>query len=109
MNTPTATKSRDQLTSQAAKTAIDAACRTLRLPTIREIAEDHIRDATRNHTSYAGFLSELLLAECDQRDQRATSNRIRTAGFPRLKYLADFDYNANPAINPATIGELATC
>src|SRR5205823_14981104 len=29
--------------------------------------------------------------------------------FPRTKSLADFDYDANPNINPATIHTLASC
>ena len=31
------------------------------------------------------------------------------AGFPRPKRLDEFSYEANPAINPAVIGKLATC
>ncbi len=34
--------------------------------------------------------------------------RIKGAGFPREKWLADFDFDANPNINCATIGTLAT-
>jgi len=30
------------------------------------------------------------------------------AGFPRDKWLGDFDFQANPNINPATINTLAT-
>jgi len=35
--------------------------------------------------------------------------RVKAAGFPREKWLADFDFDANPAINPATTHTLATC
>ena len=35
--------------------------------------------------------------------------RVHEAGFPRPKSLADFDFNANTAINPATINTLAGC
>ena len=59
--------------------------------------------------TYRGFLAELLLAECDDRDRRRTVRRVRAAGFPREKWLADFDYDANPAINAATIHTLARC
>lgn len=31
-----------------------------------------------------------------------------TAGFPRDKWLQDFDFDANLAVNPATIPPLAT-
>lgn len=33
--------------------------------------------------SYLGFLSELLLAECDDRARRRSERRIKAAGFPR--------------------------
>lgn len=34
--------------------------------------------------------------------------RVKAAGFPRDKWLGDFDFDANPNINPATIHTLAT-
>ncbi|MFB9705271.1 ATP-binding protein, partial [Rhodococcus aetherivorans] len=58
--------------------------------------------------TYHGFLAELLLAECDDRDRRSSVRRVKAAGFPRDKWLGDFDYDANPNINPATINTLAT-
>ncbi|MGK5680174.1 IS21-like element helper ATPase IstB [Actinoplanes sp. URMC 104] len=56
-----------------------------------------------------GFLAELLLAECDERDRRRSERRIRAAGFPREKWLQDFDFEANPSVNPAMIHTLASC
>ena len=50
--------------------------------------------------SYRAFLAELLLAECDDRDERRRARRIRDAAFPRDKRLADFDYAANPPSTP---------
>lgn len=58
--------------------------------------------------SYRGLLAELLLAEVDDRDRRSTLLRVKNAGFPREKFLEDFDFDANPNINPATIHTLAT-
>jgi hypothetical protein len=31
------------------------------------------------------------------------------AGFPRDKRIDEFDFNANPNVNPAMIGQLPTC
>ncbi|MDH6222039.1 hypothetical protein M2283_009386 [Streptomyces pseudovenezuelae] len=50
------------LTEQAADTAIDQACRMLRLPTIRSQFPDLAEAAKRDQMSYKGFLAELLLA-----------------------------------------------
>jgi DNA replication protein DnaC len=92
----------------AALTAIDTACRILRLPTIRDRVEDMVAAAEREQLGYAAFLAEALLAECDDRDERRRVRRVRDAAFPRTKRLEDFDYTANPAVNPATIATLAT-
>lgn len=105
---PASLRRRQGLTEQAAQAAIDQACRRLRLPTIRAVVDDAVTAATKEQLTYQGFLAELLLAEVDDRDRRSTLRRIKSAGFPRDKWLADFDFDANPSINPATINELAT-
>lgn len=96
------------LTEEAAMVAIDQACRRLRLPTIRAVVDDAVGIAQKEQLSYHGLLAELLLAECDDRDRRSSIRRVKAAGFPRDKWLGDFDFDANPNINPATINTLAT-
>ena len=97
------------VTEQAATAAIDSACRMLRLPTIRARFPEIAAAAEREQLSYLGFLAELVMAECDDRDKRRALRRVHDAGFPRPKRLEEFDYTANPAINPAVVGQLATC
>ena len=63
--------------------------------------------AEREQLTYRGFPAELLLAECD-RSRRRSERRIKAAGFPRAKWLQDFDFDANPGVNPATFHTLAT-
>jgi DNA replication protein DnaC len=105
---PTAGKRRNRpVTDEAATTAVEAACRMLRLPTIRDRLAEHLAAAEREQHTYAGFLAELLLAECDDRDTRRKTRRVREAAFPRLKRIEDFDFDANPHVNPATINALA--
>jgi len=96
------------MTDQAAEAAIDSACRLLRLPTVRARFADLATSAGREQLSYRVFLSELLLAECDERDQRRRDRRVREAGFPVDKRLDGFDYSFNPQVNPATINTLAS-
>lgn len=98
-----------QPSDQALEAAIDGASRMLRLPTLRERYGEIADAAEREHLSYKGFLAELLLAECDDRDTRRAARRVHEAAFPRPKSLADFDFTANTAINPATINTLAGC
>lgn len=97
------------ITDQAAAAAIDQSCRMLGLPTIRAGFIEAAAVAEREHLSYLGFLSELLVAECDDRTRRRAERRIRDAGFPRPKRLDEFSFDANTAISPAIIGQLATC
>ena len=104
----TTLRRRRGLTEEAANAAIDQACRRLRLPTIRAVVDEATTAANKEQLSYQGFLAELLLAECDDRDRRSSVRRVKAAGFPRDKWLGDFDFDANPNINPATINTLAT-
>jgi DNA replication protein DnaC len=97
------------LTDQAADAAIDTACRVLRLPTLRAQFPTAADAAEREQMTYRGFLAELLMAECEDRDRRRAERRIHAAGFPRQKSLRDFDFEANPNVEPATIHTLATC
>lgn len=96
------------LSAQAADAAVDQACRQLRLPSVRGLFADMVATAEKEQLTYQGFLAELLLAECDDRARRRSVRRVKAAGFPREKWLGDFDFEANPNINPATIHTLAT-
>ncbi len=53
------------------------------------------------------YLAEVLAAEVDDRTERRRTRRINDAKFPRLKRLADFNVDAVPTIQPATLGHLA--
>ncbi len=102
-------RARRPMTEPAAEAAIDQACRALRLPTMRNRVSELAAIAEKEQLSYRGFLAELLLAECDDRDRRRSERRIKAAGFPRQKWLTDFDFDANPNISSAMINTLATC
>ena len=103
-----AMRRRRGMTEQAAEAAVDQACRALRLPTVRSRFAEMLTAAEKEQLTYRGFLAELLLAECDDRDRRRSARRVKGAGFPREKWLGDFDFEANPNVNPATIHGLAT-
>lgn len=107
MNVPT--PRRRGLTEQAADAAIDQACRMLRLPTVRSQFGEIADTAARDQMSYRAFLAELMLAECDDRGLRRADRRIKAAAFPRDKSLRNFDYDANPNIDPAVVNTLASC
>ncbi|MBC8091978.1 MAG: ATP-binding protein, partial [Pseudonocardia sp.] len=87
---------------------VDQACRALRLPTVRVRTGEMLLAAEKEQLTYRGFLAELLLAECDDRDRRRSARRVKAAGFPRDKWIGDFDFEANPNVNPATIHGLGS-
>ncbi|HEY1715183.1 MAG TPA: IS21-like element helper ATPase IstB [Solirubrobacteraceae bacterium] len=99
---------RRNLTEQAAEAAVDASCRTLRLPAVRASFNELAEAAAKEQMTYRGYLAELLMGECDERNRRRSERRIRAAAFPRQKYLRDFEFTANPNIDPALIHALAT-
>ncbi|BDB44308.1 hypothetical protein IWGMT90018_47540 [Mycobacterium kiyosense] len=74
---------------------------------MRAVIDEAVKVAEREQLTYHGFLAELLLAECDDRDRRSTLRRVAAAGFPRQKWLGDFDFDANPNINAATVHTVA--
>lgn len=96
------------MTDTAAVAAIGAATRELRLPVVRADAARLADIAHRSQHSYLVFLAEILAAEVDERVERRRQRRVSEARFPRTKRLADFDLDAAPTINPATIATLAT-
>ncbi len=94
-------------TDTASAAAITAAARELRLPGIREQHTRLADQAERSKSTYLGFLADTLTLEVDDRAERRRSRRITEAKFPRPKRLADFDLDAAPTVNPATIATLA--
>src|SRR3954447_11416902 len=95
-------------TDTAASAAIDAATRELHLPGIRDHAARLAAHAQRSKATYLGFLADVLGVEIDDRAERRRTRRIHEARFPRLKRLADFNFDAAAGtVNPATIATLA--
>jgi hypothetical protein len=87
--------------------SIGAAARELHLPTVRAEAARLAEIAARERQTHLAFLAEVLAAEVDDRSDRRRARRIAEAKFPRLKRLADFNIDAVPTLQPATIGQLA--
>ena len=54
-------------------------------------------------------LERLLAIEVTATQARRLAGRLRFASLPTPATLEDFDYDAAPAVDPALIGELATC
>jgi DNA replication protein DnaC len=72
---------------------IDALCQELRLGALASLYGPIAQDAAkRKNASYADFLEEALRAERDARRVRSREMLTRTAGFPAIKTLEDYDF-----------------
>ena len=69
-------------------------------------ALDRAAASGQTHTE---FLEELLAVEVDATEARRLAGRMRFANFPAPWRIADFDFSAQPSIDPALIRDLATC
>jgi DNA replication protein DnaC len=79
----------------------------LRLPTFVKHYAPMATDAARNNQDHIRFLLALAELEVNQREQNRLQLRIKTARFPVMKELADFDFSALPSLNKAHILDLA--
>ena len=64
--------------------------------------------AKQEEISYADFLEQILRAERDARRVRSANMLTRTAGFPAIKTLADYDFGFATGAPQAQIQELAS-
>ncbi len=68
----------------------------LKLPVLRDELEDFISLATEEDWSYRTFICRLLSKEMDVRLENRRRQRVRTAGFPELKYLQELQREELP-------------
>lgn len=66
------------------------------------------QQAAAGQWSYSQFLGCLLEAEVTERHKKRVELNLQFARFPYLKRLDEFDYRAQPSIDPRLIEELAT-
>ena len=85
--------------------AVDA-CRQLNLTGLAPSLDELFTDAARRRVSHPAFLAEAFQIELDIRHERRRARRVHEARLPRVKTLDEFDLDANPNIDPATIALL---
>ena len=79
----------------------------LRLPAMIQMLDSYVKQAASNSISYMDFLSGLVAEEVRHKEQRTVQSRIKSAKFPVLKSLDDFDYAFQPSINRKKLAELS--
>jgi len=80
----------------------------LRMSAAAEALPALLDEAIKDKLSNQAFLERLLAIEVDAVDERRRSSLARFASLPSPFTLADFDFSAQPSVDPKLIAELAT-
>ena len=83
--------------------------KALKLPTMLAEHEKLAREASEANEDYQGYLLRLSELELTARSTNALANRIKLAGFPLMKELADFDFTLAPSVSKPRVLELSRC
>lgn len=86
---------------------LESYLRQLRLPSFVHSYRPFAADAARNNLDYTRYLLALAEQEVHKREQNRIQKRIKSARFPVLKELADFDFSALPTLNKAQVLDLS--
>jgi len=89
------------------KMLLEALLKRLKLPAVLRFYQELARQAVEANQTYEGYLLALVEAEVQQRDENAHKKRIKTARFPVLKTLDQFDFSAVATLNKAKVLGLA--
>ncbi len=89
------------------KMLLEALLKRLKLPAVLKFYQELARQAVEANQTYEGYLLALAEAEVQQRDENAHKKRIKTARFPVLKTLDQFDFSAVATLNKAKVLGLA--
>jgi DNA replication protein DnaC len=88
---------------------LDAMLSRLRLGAIREQLDGLLEEAARRQLNLREALAWLCAAEVASKEQRRLSMAMTIARFPFVRTLEDFEFEAQPSIDPGKIRDLATC
>ena len=80
----------------------------LKLTAIRERLDSLLEEAARRELNLREALRYLCEAEVAHKEQRRIDMAGRIAHFPFLRSLSDFDFSAQPSVDPGQVRELAT-
>lgn len=83
--------------------------KSLRLSGMLDSLDARNRQAITEHLAPTEFLTLLIQDEVARRDQHKLSQRLRRAAFHSAKTIEQFDFQALPTLNRATVHDLMTC
>ena len=82
--------------------------RVLHMPTIGRVWEELADHARRENWSHEEYLAAVLQRQLAERESAGTTMRIRTAHFPAVKTLEDFNLDHLPSLRRDLLAHLAT-
>jgi len=80
----------------------------LKLNTIEEILDNYLELAARDNKTTMEVLDHLFEQERKHREAAAIERRMKSAVFPLMKTLEEFDFDFQPSIEKSVIEDLAT-
>jgi DNA replication protein DnaC len=83
--------------------------RKLRLGYAASVLEAHHQTAINDKAGYLEFLERLVDDELQSREHKGVEKRLRSARFPVLKTLEEFDFAFQPSLDAKLIKALASC
>jgi DNA replication protein DnaC len=86
---------------------LESYLKQLGLPAVSQHYRRLAEEATRSQASYEQFLCAVVEQEIRKREQQRLVRLIRSARFPVVKELADFQFGAIPSLNQQQILDLA--
>lgn len=81
--------------------------RALKAPRIRETAASLAARAKEEAWDYEAYLAAVLAEEVNARESHGGQNRVRSARFPQVKTLDDFDFSFQRSVKQDQIRHLA--
>ena len=82
--------------------------RVLKIPTIGRCWEELAEQARTENWSHEEYLGALLQRQAADRESAGNTMRIRTAHFPQVKTLEDFNLDHLPSLRRDVLAHLAT-
>jgi DNA replication protein DnaC len=88
---------------------LESHLKTLCLPTFAREYAKAARQSGERGDSHELFLEHLAELEVNQRECKASTRRLKQAGFPVDKDLSEFDFTAVPGLSRKRVLDLFTC
>jgi len=87
---------------------LQTALKSLRLGGLAKTLPVRYQEAKANELDYLDFLDNLITDELDRRKENLLNRRIKTAKFPQLKSVDDFNFSFNTTVSKKNIMEMMT-